>query len=538
MKNILAIFSTIVLITTSSCELDLQQDPNALSPESASVEFVLNSVQFGIKDWYFEATEPSMEMVRMRAANPRADTYAGWKQPQDFDDLWELTYVTLLSDVHTLIGLAEEKELFMHAGMGRTLRAFVLMNMVDLFGDIPLTEAIDPDILEPSLDDGASIYAFVDQDLQTAITNFGQGGVAPTADIFYSGDADDWIALANTLRMRSEVTRKLVGGSGATVASLASTAITSGQDFVFAHSTVSAAPDSRHEYFIDNYIGGGSDYQSNYFMWLLTGETRPYDLPDPRTRYYFYRQADEHTTDVNEMNCVQETRPDHYPASHVWCQDFLPPGYWGRDHNDTDGIPPDNQLRTLFGVYPAGGRFDDDSFEPGDPETGLMGAGIHPLMMSFYVDFMMAEAIMTMGAPGDAASHLEAGIRGSIDYVMNFGSSVADEDLIPTNTQVNTYVSNVMAEFNDPDTNEDRRLDILSEQYLVALFGNGVEAMNYYRRTGRPSGIQLPLVSQPGDFTRSFWYPASAVNTNNNIEQKATLNNANVFWDTNPNALN
>ncbi|MEQ9425123.1 MAG: SusD/RagB family nutrient-binding outer membrane lipoprotein, partial [Cyclobacteriaceae bacterium] len=294
------------------------------------------------------------------------------------------------------------------------------------------------------------------------------------------------------------------------------------------------APDSRHEYFLDNYISGASDYQNNYYMWLLVGTNRP-NGTDPRANYYFYRQADFHTEDVNEMNCVQETRPGHYPGTdQPWCQDNLPEGYWGRDHLDTDGIPPDGQLRTLFGVYPAGGAYDDESFSTGANSNNLGGAGIHPIMMSFFVDFMVAEAVLTMGASGDAAASLEAGMRGSIDYVHGFGASLATD--APTSTQIDNYVNGVIGDFNA--ANAAGKLDIFAEQYLIALYGNGIEAFNFYRRSGAPSNMQLPLVNQPGDFVRSFFYPAKAVNTNTNLDQKTTLNNANVFWDTNSAALN
>ena len=532
MKKILYIFSVVaVLMVVSSCELDLQQDPNNLSPDNASIEFVMNSVQIGMKDWFFEMSEKTSTLARLSITNPRDATYVGWLNPQDWDDQWELTYTTILSDAKTLIETADNPDspLPIHAGIGRVIRAYVLITTVDQFGDIPYSQALDPENLEPGPDPGADVYTAANQDLTDAIANFATGGVSPTSDLFYNGDTDAWTALANTLKLRIAVTTKLAGGSGSAVDGLLGDAIGSGQDWAFIHGSNAAAPDSRHEFFIDNYIGGAADYASNYMMWLMVGENRPYGT-DPRSRYYFYRQADEHTSDVNEMNCVQETLPSHYDANTAWCQNNLPAGYWGRDHVDIDGIPPDGQLRTIPGVYPAGGRFDDNSATPGSASDGLAGAGLHPLMMSFYVDFMAAEAALTMGGSADPAARLEAGIRGSIDYVMDFGSSVADASLEPTSTQIDNYVDDVMDAFNAANSAE--KMEIFAEQYLISLYGNGIEAYNFYRRTGLPSNIQLPLVSQPGDFIRSLWYPAKAVNTNNNLSQKTALKTGGVvFWD-------
>ncbi|MEQ9422829.1 MAG: SusD/RagB family nutrient-binding outer membrane lipoprotein [Cyclobacteriaceae bacterium] len=536
MKKIIAIYSMVaVMIVASSCELDLQQDPNNLSPESASVDFVLNSAQFAFKDWLYEANEATMQMARITDSSPRADTYIGWTQPEDFDDVWELTYTSILSDIKTLIPLAEEKELNIHAGIGKVLRAYLLMNMVDAFGDIPYSEALDANNFEPVPDDGASVYAAAEADLVSAIADFQAGGLAPASDIFYGGNAASWEALANTLLLRKEITTRLVGGSSTTINNLIGKTISADQNFAFQHSANAQAPDSRQEFFLDNYVSGATDYQSSYFMWLLVGTNRPYST-DPRARYYFYRQADFHTDDVNEQNCVQETRPSHYPPDGPWCNDFLPEGYWGRDHQDTDGIPPDSQLRTLFGVYPAGGAFDDDSFSTGANSTNLGGAGIHPMMMSFWVDFMLAEGVLTMGVNGDAAEYLRNGIEGSISYVMDFGSSIADPDFIPSETQISNYVNEIMTDFASRD--DAGKLDLIAEQYFISLYGNGFEPFNFYRRSGLPSNIQLPLVPQPGEFVRSFFYPASAVNTNNNFQQKTSLKDAKVFWDTNPAALN
>ena len=47
-----------------------------------------------------------------------------------------------------------------------------------------------------------------------------------------------------------------------------------------------------------------------------------------------------------------------------------------------------------FGVYPAGGLFDDDQAAGIDSGDGLNGAGIWPIMMNSYMYFMRAEAAL------------------------------------------------------------------------------------------------------------------------------------------------
>ena len=66
---------------------------------------------------------------------------------------------------------------------------------------------------------------------------------------------------------------------------------------------------------------------------------------DPRIRYYFYRQVpavpgQEIPADEEDLKCSLQSAPAHYTAGgFTFCS--LPNGYWGRDHGDSDGLPPD-----------------------------------------------------------------------------------------------------------------------------------------------------------------------------------------------------
>ena len=222
--------------------------------------------------------------------------------------------------------------------------------------------------------------------------------------------------------------------------------------------------------------------------------------------------------------CVVEDTPDHYvSAGAIFCNPGS--GYWGRDHIDTDGIPPDNQLRTIFGVYPVGGEFDADQDASGTASSGLQGAGIAPLMQSSWVNFMLAECAATLGTTGDPRSLLESALRGSISKVTNFGASLAVDSLV---SDVDTYVSQVLADFD----NAADKTEVINKQYYIALFGNGLEAFNNYRRTGQPGNAQPALNPQAGNAVRTFLYPSASVDRNANIDSKPI--SVQVFWDNNP----
>jgi len=534
MKRLINIIALLLgLLVVSSCDLDLQQDPNNLSPDSANADFLLNSIEWGLQEYFWEVNDLTMEATRMVAMEPRAGTYESAYQPQDMDDMWEQAYTGILSDIKTLIPLAEERGLTIHSGIAKTIQAYVLMSLVDFFGDVPLSGALDAKNFTPNVDDGAAVYAEAERLLDEAIADFGEEPLGtPANDLFYGGDAEKWAILANTLKFRLYYTTRLIdeAAAGKINKAIADGLIDETAEWEFPYSSnTTTTPFSVHTYFGDNYGGGAADYQSNYYMDLLLTDK---STPDPRTRYYFYRQTLTISSDVNELPCIVETFPSHWDPDMVFCN--AGNGYWGRDHIDNDGIPPDGQLRTVFGLYPVGGKFDADEGTLVTASDGLQGAGIQPLILSNWVKFMQAESALVLGTEGDPAALLEEGIRQSMDKVLNFSTDpmIVDPDFAATQADVDVYVAEVMERYNAA-ANEDEQLNIIVTEYYIALYGNGLEAYNNYRRTGKPDNIQLPLNSQPGPFIRSFSYPASAINRNPNIQSKGSVG-VPVFWDNNP----
>ena len=116
---------------------------------------------------------------------------------------------------------------------------------------------------------------------------------------------------------------------------------------------------------------------------------------------------------------------------------------------------------------------------------------------------------------------------------MDFGASVAKgNSRIPDATAINNYVAAVKDAYINGD--DSTKLEIIVQQYFIALWTNGIEAYNTYRRTGKPGKLQPTVKLQdPGVFIRSNWYPQSAESNNSNITQKTGVTNP-VFWDTNP----
>lgn len=563
-NNISHILSLVLTLTlVSSCEtieLDLTQNPNNLSPSQASADFFLNSIQEDFVrqfegDADFDANdnwssggvttgdgfnELGMELTRI--VNMSGRQYATVYLATTMDDEWVNAYRGILADIYAMRPLVEEAGLTRHLGISQFIEAYLLITMVDFFGDVPYSEAIqaDNDLLNPVLDSGEEIYQQMLTLLDEAITNFSNTTVAePPVDFFYGNDYDLWTKAANTLRLKILLQSRLVNDTESEFNSIIASGnyITdSTEDFIWQWGATSASqPDTRHPRYGLNYTASGAaEYMSNWMMNLMQENT------DPRIRYYFYRQTNAVPgveIDPSEELLTCSTfilPPQHYiDGGFTFCN--LPNGYWGRDHGNAEGTPPDGLLRTNWGVYPVGGKFDDNSFEAIGVSSGAQGRGVTNLLTSFGVDFMRAEFAMLNSDYDTARDFMLSAFDKSIAKVQEIGArdDSADFSVAPTMVEIDNYRTNLSDQFDNTDT--DGKWNILAEQYWISHFGNGVEPYNFYRRTGFPTSLQPNLEPNPGTFIRSMYYPANAVNRNSNISQKSDQSQP-VFWDTNATA--
>jgi hypothetical protein len=541
-KKILSGLMALSLLMVSSCDLDLLDDPNVPGRENASPEFLLNSVQQNFGLFFHQTGNVGMRLTRM--LNQPSNTYEQAWIPQNFNVIWNNGYANILNNVKLIEDIVEAGDVSndRHLGIARTIKAYVLMTMVDHFGEVPWSEALDDQNFNPRTDSGEEVYQAAFDALQLAKANFASDlpPVQPT-DLFYGRNYARWVRLINTLELKYHLNRRLVDPAGSTAAINALIAegnmLQPGDDFVFQHGSSLNDPDSRHPRFATDYTSGGNDYQSTWYMWNLTEEGfKGFD--DPRVRYYLYRQVTANPTDPDKLRCISELPPSHYlVGGFPFC---LPGnrGYWGRDHLNPEGIPPDNLERTVWGLYPAGGRFDNNSAQPvNNPQLGNQGAGIQPIMLSAFVDFMLAEAAQTLGTTGDPGEYLISGITKHMNYVRGWSLGTNEAGAIldfqedeEFQAELTNYVNYVSAQFNAASA--EGRMRWIGLEYWLSLYGNGIEAYNLYRRTGQPSNMQPGLLPQFGVFPRSFLYPNNYLTTNANATQRSFRDRP--FWDTNP----
>jgi Starch-binding associating with outer membrane len=533
MKRLSKLFLLVLIIGATSCDLDKLQNPNQLVPSQADPNYLLNTLQLGFQGFFLNATQFGMDNTRMLAMG--GDIYPNAYGPESFDGMWFSAYSGFFINSKNLKEIGAKSNIPLHTGIAKVLEAYTLVTLVDYFGDVPYSEALGTN-LNPKVDDDASLYTVAFGLIDDAIVDFGkinaQSKTVPS-DLYYPAATTNatksaaWKRVANTLKLKMLIQTRLVDtGVGAKITTLLAEDLidVGSEDFQFNYPANSfSAPNNYHPWFMGNYQNGANQYQSNYYMnQMINGKA----VRDPRLRYYYYRQTLTTPTDVNVLNCAAAiTPPAHYPPGTVYCVASTD-GYFGRDHLDPSGTPPDTKLRTIYGVYPAGGKHDNNQGVPGAITDGAVGKGILPILLASFTSFMKAEASQALGLAipgGDARFHTIDGVTKAIAKVNGFGGSPA-----MSATSVANYITAVGTTY-DAATD---KLNVIMTEYWQSAFGNGVEPFNGYRRTGKPTGLQPSLAPDPGQFFRSFYYPSVFVNRNANATPKAN-GGVKVFWDTN-----
>jgi len=543
-------------------------DPNQISVTGADPNLIINAVQLDFNDFYRSAAGLVQPLMRHSAMNG-GFRYQTAFQPQNQDDAWIRGYQNVLINAKTVLPLAEELNLTTHIAVAKILSAFTYITLVDLFNDVPETDALKapdgPEFFSPKVDPGSDVYAYAIQLLTEARTELAKtgsdAGAALARDIYYQGDRKKWNALANTLELKAwvnistQAARKSEADGHIATLLAADIIDTDAENFQYKYSSTTV-PDSRHptygQYYGPNAGQAGGYIGTSFLYELYWGKTDPNDptknLPDPRWRYYVTRQAGSITQiykiDQKALGCTPTAPPPAHYNGYPFCA--FDPGFYGRDHGDASGTPPDGPTITAAGLYPSGGRVDngavsDDNTFASKTQRGQggNGAGITPIWMAFFTDFLKAEIMERNGDAAGAETQLATAIRHSIGYVQGFakamGYTSTDTKISGgTVTTADDYVTAVTALY-DAAPN---KMHIIGREFWLATWGNSMEAYNAYRRTGGPDHLQPPLQQGAGTWQRSLIYPSNFVNLNSTATQKDVDAVNKVFWDGNPETLN
>lgn len=537
------------MLTFTGCslfDLDVNQDPN--NPSNAAPNLLLPQIQIDL-------------MTNLANNEGDAETFMGMIGTQalsrydlnnnSYSGLWDNMFRGPLKDVEGLIASSASSPHYL--GIAQTLKAIGYSAMVDLYGDVPFSEAGKGDaankIINPKFDKDVDIYKACIALLDSAIVNLGKtSAVRVDGDLIYGGSPANWIAAAKTVKLKLLMTgRKGLDNATAEINKLISAGgLIANNDFIFRYSK---DPTSiRHPWYTGAYTGGEFDY--TYICHELLIESLVDE--DPRWPFYFRRQTSnildsndptQFNTQpcsggqpciygyvVNNQNVIKRLYDDKGKTFEDADALFLA-GIFGRDRGDADGIPSDGGFRTIPGVYPCGGYY-DVALPAAPVANAATGAGIFPYLTGVNTSYYLIEAMLELGTPGDPRAEFEKAIKGHISRVVNFGIANDPNSVSPSADAVTKYADLWLSRYDAASSNSSK-LNVVMKQLWFSSYGNGYEVYNAFRRTGLPTNIQEHVEGTVRGFPLRLPYPQSELTLNPNASayKDVAFDGAPIFWD-------
>lgn len=374
MKNLFLIM--LLLVISTSCEDFEGWNVDEKNPAEVPADFLVTSAEYTL---FLRMTSISVNynIFRYFAQNVGSTTY---QDEPNYDlttrdvqgTLWIYMYRDILND------LAAAKQIVIDGNdlpadqanklaQIELLEVFAYHILVDTFGDVPYTEAlqaVDGNYL-PKYDNDETIYADLFTRINKALALLTAGGTGfADADLIYHGDADAWAKFGNTLKLKMAV--RIADADPTMAAAMAAEAVaggvfeTSADDFTY---PFEPDPPNTNPLWTSLVQSGRSD-----FVVANTAVDLIVPLNDPRTTVFF----------------------------------------------------DDNQMPYIGGEYGTNAPFANFThIGPLFHESDLPG-----LLLSFpESQFLMAEAIERGLVTGDAEMYYNAGVTASI---VHYGGSVAD----------------------------------------------------------------------------------------------------------------
>lgn len=474
---------------------DINQNPNTVTESNITAELILpnalhnvgvqTALGYGWLSNWMGYWSPSGSY----SPNTEESTYnitGGFGEAK-----WDGIYNTLF-DLETVEIKAQASNQPFYRSIAMIMKAHLFQNLVDMFGNVPYSQAFKADIPSPKYDKAEDIYKDLQVRLDTAIgimkgVTVGSTSYQRTVDIVYQGNTQRWIKLANTLKLRLLIRQSQVPGL-APNAELAKIAANGG--VLQSGESASVNPgylqnEGKQNPFFNTYgfaVNGNvaNEYfrANNYILGILKSNS------DPRLSRFF--------------------RPATNPANAS--NPFI---------GTTYGAPPDvafDGTRTSNIGPGLTNKFDQSQW----------------IVTSVESMFLHAEAVARGWLSGDARTAYENAVRES--FVWLGVPSAA--------TAAATYLTTVAnANWANAGTTMDSRVRFIVFQKYISLTGiNPLEAWSDYRRLGVPTNIAISV--NPAKVSNTLpvrlLYPTDefAVNAEN-VQAEGSINQFTsfIFWD-------
>lgn len=486
MKRYLIYFNLIlVALLVSSCSdsyLDVNEDTNSPTAENVGPELRLPPAQL-ITANSVAGNRRTNHLGNMFMYNwSQSDGFAWY--PDEFaynvsssfyQQVWNDAYLGALQDYRQLQDF-EGGEYANYIAIAKIMESFHFQILVDLYGDIPYSQALqrggNP---TPAYDDALSVYEGIVATLNEAmmiITNADAGAIVPGSDdLMFGGNMDEWRRFANSIKLRALVRQSDVAGREAYIQEQSI-----GMDAIG---------------FITDNVGVNPGYLQE------AGRQSPFWNT-------FGQDSGGVITNTNNATCATDFILDYLSAK------------------------SDPRLNLLF-EEPSSGHlgvpqgilnYPEVIYEPdfvSNIGPGLL-KGFNQDAIIFTLaenNFNIAEARLKGILPGNAQLAYESGIQAAFTYLGGGDASA----------YYTQPIENVSWASSDP-------LEAIITQKWLALIGvDAVQSWFDYSRTGYPRNLPISLqATTPDRPVRLFYTSGEQTSNNANVPQQPNAFTGKIFW--------
>lgn len=398
-----------------------------------------------------------------------------------------------------------------YRGIVKALNVVCYHNLVDMYGNIPYSQALQPDKYPQAVyDNAADIYNDLFKQLDSARILIKNGsGEAPAAayDIMYNASASKWISFINTLQLRILLRVSNLSAKPSyfqTALTNLNSSITNGDGFINSAGNEAAVNPGYY-----NLAGKANPMFATF--WNITQNLQS-------SNYIYYRANAAAVNFYLDGNIDWRVQRIYAPYDN---NGDTKGGYFGVPTANNDTLSGLGQQDGGNGAY---------------NETNGIGilksyAQATPLLPASESYFLQAEAAYKGMIGGDYHALYQSGVEqsfiyaysGSPSYWVNNDITDADTYISQTTGKVNNY--NVSLTTNPVET-------IISQKWIALNGINPLEAYSEYRRTGFPSYIYGSKYAGAPQLPNRLYYPRSeyATNAGNVKAQGPDLLTNKIFW--------
>lgn len=545
--------------------LDVNQDTD--NPTTPYLPYLLSGTQrdlSDIGDYNVNGGQNYSVYVHQMCDRGSADQYNLRADDANSGNDWSLVYSTL-RNINSLIAEATSKGNLIYAGIGQLEKAYVMSVAVDLWGDVPYSEAglINDNLLNPKFDNQKLVYSQVFALIDSGIANLASGGgsLKPSAadDLIYKGDKAKWTKFAKTLKLKLYNQTRLTSdfdqvGFDALIA--AGGFMLKGDDFQFLKNnktSTNSGLNERNRLYIDSYESSQfGSYISPWFYEILKGVNPNIHTgtPDPRMKYMIYNQIGENAAAPPDNGVVGGN-----PKADYWDKAT---GFFSIRFCSSSPYRDSSQENSYSypGIYPCGGAYKVSVAGNSVASANSGGKGLAPRRMLTFDEFLFIQAELIQSgkiAGGDAAAlvKLEAAIKANFQKIDDVVTKSLTTDVVPvlaTSTGATAFITKIKTEYNAA-ISPAKKLEIIMTQKWIATFGDPVDQYTDFRRTGFPilhnpnssikefqlnNGDAFPLsdalTNLVGQYQQSLFWPQQEINTNLNAPTQKTATSYKIFW--------